>query len=219
MSSNEVPFYLPLYPTIPFFPSWLQNVFFLLFCSCFFPPSQALLLLPSFLSPSLLLFPLSFLLSSLFLPSLHPSFLSFLSFLLSPLSLCPPHLPSSELTHSLPACLLMPFQADLSDLGSAFAPRNLYQLPYISTSPPSSLLLNLQILLCHLWTSSVTAVLLPRASSPYHQLTPLLFFFPFSSCLSDVVRVAGANEICQSTPFCTSSSKSHPAFPRNSTCE
>lgn len=160
MSSNEVPFYLPLYPTIPFFPSWLQNVFFLLFCSCFFPPSQALLLLPSFLSPSLLLFPLSFLLSSLFLPSLHPSFLSFLSFLLSPLSLCPPHLPSSELTHSLPACLLMPFQADLSDLGSAFAPRNLYQhtFPHLLQVPSS-------------WTCKFSCVTSGRALS-------LQFCFP-----------------------------------------
>lgn len=49
MSPNEVPFVpfdLSLYPTITFFQSWLQHVLFLLFCSCFFPSSQALLLLP-----------------------------------------------------------------------------------------------------------------------------------------------------------------------------
>jgi len=213
-----VPFDFSLYPTILFFPTRPFSSFFSV-ATFSLPHSQALLplsfSLPSSLPPSLY----SFLLSTLPLSTLVPSFfsllyvlssISFISFLRSPLSLCPPHLPSGGFTHSLPAWLLMLFQADLSDLGPTFAPRNWYQLPQVSPSPPSSPLLNLQISVCHILTSSVTAVLLPGASSPYQQLTPLLFFFFFSSCLSDLVRLAGGNKICQSTPFHTSYSKSHP---------
>lgn len=65
MWSNEVPFDLSLYPIIHFSLSWLQSIFFLLFCSYFSLPPKLLLLLPS-LCPCLppFLFPL---------PSFYPS--------------------------------------------------------------------------------------------------------------------------------------------------